>query len=641
VQIPSKIGRYEVIDRLATGGMAEVFICSEHGMAGLERLVVVKRILPHLARHAQFIEMFLDEARYMARLNHPNVVNVHELGEDDGLPYLAMEYVPGASVRQILISAIELDIDTPLGAAIGIILQACAGAHAAHELTDPKGMLVGLVHRDISPQNLVVTIQGNVKLLDFGIAKATESPELDDDTRTALKGKVSYMAPEQCKQESLDRRADVFALGIVVWEMLAQARLFKRESDLESMQAIVGGDIKNLRTIRPDIPATIVDAIERALDKDKAERYATADQMRRALVDACARENVRCDIDMVASFVKPLLGEAHIRKTADLLLKAEERTRAGEEERTAVSSPSVSAPSRPLVTPVVEPRQRSRAGLWLLFAAALIGGGLFGRMMVEVPTGAPIVFAFPATANPDLVLGDLGGLASHLESSTHRPVKLIVSDSYEGLTHALLTGEAALASLPPNAYVQAKKTDPAIAILASKVVDGASGVDGVIYVRDSSKIATLLDLRGVKFCFPDPLSTTGYVLPRRAIRRAGLDPDHDIVPHISGKHTQVLRDLVDGVCEAGATYSGGYVAADRAGVPVAQLRQLAITGRAPRDAICASPKVTAAESAMLQQALLSYRPKAAAQEDTRVEHISGFEKATDAEYDAIRDALAD
>src|SRR5688572_13881575 len=284
--------------------MAEIFVCCERGLAGLERLVVIKRILPHLAVHPQFVEMFLAEARYVARLNHPNVVQIFELGEDGTAPYLAMEYVSGGSVRDVLVTAIENDVRTPLGAAIGLIAQACAGAHAAHELTDPSGKSLGLVHRDTSPHNLMVTGEGHVKLLDFGIAKATEVAELDDHTRTgALKGKVHYMAPEQCKQEPLDRRADVFALGIVLWELLAQERLFKRDSDLDSMQAIVTSDLKPLARIRPDLPRAIVGAVEKSLRRDKAERYATADEMRRALLDACAKHGIRCDADAVSAFV--------------------------------------------------------------------------------------------------------------------------------------------------------------------------------------------------------------------------------------------------------------------------------------------------------------------------------------------------
>ena len=198
--IPERIGRYSVIDRLATGGMAEVFVCVERQRyaaveAAVERLVVVKRILPHLAIHQAFVDMFLAEARYVARIQHPNVVQIFELGEDSGTPFLSMEYVAGCSLRDLLVAAIESGQAIPPGVAAALAAQACAGAHAAHELKDGAGKLLGLVHRDISPHNLMVTAEGHVKLLDFGIAKATDAIGQDNTRTGALKGKVHYMAP--------------------------------------------------------------------------------------------------------------------------------------------------------------------------------------------------------------------------------------------------------------------------------------------------------------------------------------------------------------------------------------------------------------------------------------------------------------
>jgi phosphate/phosphite/phosphonate ABC transporter binding protein len=684
--IPRRIGRYEVIDRLATGGMAEVFICCERGMAGLERLVVVKRILPHLAVHGAFVDMFLAEARYVARLNHPNVVQIYELGEHTGAegppsPYLAMEYVAGSSLRDVLIAAIEKGVDTPVGAGVGLIAQACAGAHAAHELTDAAGKALGLVHRDISPHNLMVTGEGHVKLLDFGIAKATELADVDDHTRTgALKGKVHYMAPEQCKQEPLDRRADVFALGIVLWELLAQERLFKRESDLDSMQAIVTADLKDLRKFRKDIPAGVVAAVEKALRRDKNERYATADEMRKALVDACAAEGVRCDLDAVASFVKPLIGDVHAQRSAQLISLAQEKTRAtpaadavisddatlvdkrvgknaagegaAELEVTATDKrpraareaalrerpPSTVKPTPGTAVPVRRRRAVVQAAAIGLVVGLFIAGGFVVRKYIlDAPTGPPLTVAFPSTADRGLVIADLAPLRTYLEEKLHRPVEIDVPDSYEALLDRFLAGQVAVAVLPPNTYVQAKKREPRIELIAQKIIDGASGSDGVIFVHETSKVQSIADLKGRRFCYPDPLSTTGWVLARKALKQAGVDPDKDVIAHISGNHINVLRDIVTGVCEAGATYSGGYLAADRAGVPVAQVKLLANTGRSPQDAICTGPSVSAQDRKRIQDALLSYDPKELGVIGGRVERISGFARTIDGDYDGIRD----
>ena len=260
-----KLGRYELIERIATGGMAEIFLALERGVQGLERLVVIKRILPHLAQHERFVDMFLEEARIVARINHPNVVLIHELGEENGSFFIAMEYVAGSSFRTLMRSAAKADIPIPLDVCVGLITQACAGTHAAHEIKGASGEHIGLVHRDISPHNLMVTADGHVKLLDFGIAKATEIAE--EHTKTgALKGKVHYMSPEQCQQRGLDRRSDVFALGICMWELCTARRLFKRESELMTMQAIVAGDTWAAKEFRPDMSDELNDAIMRALE---------------------------------------------------------------------------------------------------------------------------------------------------------------------------------------------------------------------------------------------------------------------------------------------------------------------------------------------------------------------------------------
>lgn len=715
--VPKRIGRFEVLGRLATGGMADVFICSERGLGGLERFVVVKRILPNLVVHPAFVEMFLAEARYVARLNHPNVVQIIELGEEadhtlGATPYLAMEYVAGSSLRDVLVASIERFVLPPVGAAIGLIAQACAGAHAAHELTDPEGKPLGLVHRDISPHNLMVTGEGHVKLLDFGIAKATEAQDLEDSTRTgALKGKVHYMAPEQCKQEPLDRRADVFALGIVLWELLAQERLFKRDSDLDSMQAIVSGDLRKLAGLRPDIPRPIVDAVEKALRRERQDRYATADEMRRGLVDACAQAHIRCDLDAVAAFVGPLIGEQQAQRRTQLLTLASERTEATPAERagdatlvdkrlgrhgagaergvgsqsaaiaddargatgdggstspsrasgtasrsasgTASRSTSASESAGPALAPsssltssrASSPPGRGTRGLQRshVVAAAVALAGALGLLVVQSfapPTGPPLRIGFPGTAQPELVLEDLRPLDAHLERRLGRPVEVVVSSSYEQLLAWFQDGSIAVAVLPPNTYVQARERLPDIRLLAQKIIDGASGSDGVLVVHEESAATTVAELRGKRVCFADPLSTTGYVLARKALRAAGLDPDADVLPHLSGNHIQVLRDVVDKVCEAGATYSGGYLAADRAGVPVARLRQLAITGRSPQDALCIRGTATDDEVSQIRAALLAYDPTALGPLGARVERITGFELVSDHDYDAVRELAA-
>jgi serine/threonine protein kinase len=231
----TQFGKYSLVARLATGGMAEIFLARLTGVAGFEKLVCIKRILPHLARDKQFVAMFLDEARIAARISHPNVCQVFELGEIEGSYYLAMEYLEGVPLACFRRPDFYGEMPDPRLVA-GIAVQACEGLHHAHQLKNTDGSEMEVVHRDISPQNLFVTVDGVVKVLDFGIAKIQ-----DATVRTstgAVKGTYAYMAPEQLRGERVDRRTDVFALGIVMWETLMRRHLFRRDTDFLTFQAI-------------------------------------------------------------------------------------------------------------------------------------------------------------------------------------------------------------------------------------------------------------------------------------------------------------------------------------------------------------------------------------------------------------------
>ena len=732
--IPEQIGRYQVIDRLAVGGMAEVFICIERQLAGLERLVVVKRILPHLAMHENFVEMFLAEARWVARINHPNVVQIHELGADSSnvgnTPFLSMEYVAGCSLRDLLVAAIEADSPLPVGVAVGLALQACAGAHAAHELTGGDGKALGLVHRDISPHNLMVTADGHVKLLDFGIAKATEDTGLDNNTRTgALKGKVHYMAPEQCQQQPLDRRSDVFALGVVAWELLASERLFKRHSELEAMQAIVNGELRDLRTIRADVPVAVIVVVEKALHPQKEQRYQTAEAFKRALVEASrAAGVVDTSGETIAAFLGPLLG-ARFEERKQALLQAARlqnpaaatsklpRTKTGslsmahpvagaaaghsedEGDSTVVDKPGQravvdhspaggraahdvdsadafddladkdtvrargfdaviggdvgtaqtssslsslsSSPSLPSLPGL--PMRRRRPWLLGVVVAALTCVVVTAVLLI-VPTlrgpavsGATMVIAWPPTVAPVALEVELKVLARLLEEQTHRPVDIRMSSSYDDVVTTLKSGDAGFAILPPYLFLDARRATPGLRPLATKMIDGSTGSDGVIVVAESSSATDLRGLKGSTFCYPDKKSTTGWLLARATMRKQKVDPDVDLVTHISGNHTQVLRDVTSGVCVAGATYSGGYLAADRAGIPVGRVRTLMITGRSPQDMVVAAPATSSADQELMLKALLAIDPMRSLGQDTvgTLERISGFAVPRLAEYEAL------
>lgn len=266
-------GRYQLLSKLATGGMAQVFLARQTGPDG-ERLVVLKRILPHLAENEEFVRMFLQEARVAARLHHPGIAQVFDLGKVSDSFFLAMEYVHGEDFRRIVRQASADGRPLPVPLACRMVAGAAAGLHAAHEALDEKGQPLNVVHRDVSPQNLLVTFEGQVKVIDFGIAKAADSA---NTTRTGvLKGKYSYMSPEQADGRRVDRRSDVFALGIVLYELVTQQRLFRRATDLATIQAVLACKVQPPSNINPAIDPDLDALLLRVLTKDRDKRTPTA-----------------------------------------------------------------------------------------------------------------------------------------------------------------------------------------------------------------------------------------------------------------------------------------------------------------------------------------------------------------------------
>jgi serine/threonine protein kinase len=268
-------GKYELIAKIATGGMAEIFLArGSRNSANKKDLIVLKRILPHLAEDEHFVTMFRDEAELAAQLIHRNVCHVHEFGEFAGTWFIAMEYLHGVPLSRMMTRLSKAGKMLDHRVVAGIIVQACEGLHAAHEAKGPDGTLLNVVHRDVSPPNIMVTGDGTVKLLDFGIAKARGA---NSRTRTGtVKGKNAYMSPEQILGKPLDRRSDVFALAIVMYEMLAIKRLFHRDSDFLTFKAITEEPIPDIRERRPDMPPGMRAALLQAMARDPNGRFDTA-----------------------------------------------------------------------------------------------------------------------------------------------------------------------------------------------------------------------------------------------------------------------------------------------------------------------------------------------------------------------------
>jgi len=283
---PAHLGRYELVARLASGGMGEIFLARLEGAAGFEKLCVIKRILPHLADDPRFRAMLIGEARIASMMTHPNVCQVHELGETDGQLYIVMEYLEGITILPLLRKLSKEAGQLDLGCVSSVIQQASDGLHYAHELKDRSGQSLGIVHRDVTPSNIFVTESGIVKVLDFGIAKVKDASA---HTQTGtVKGKYAYMAPEQLRGAAIDRRADVFALGVAAYELLALRRLFQRKTDYLTFRAVMEQPIMDIRHYRPDCPDALAVALARALDRDPERRFATARQFGSAVQEAIA-----------------------------------------------------------------------------------------------------------------------------------------------------------------------------------------------------------------------------------------------------------------------------------------------------------------------------------------------------------------
>ncbi len=279
-QSSNVLGKFKLIAELGRGGMSEVYLAVVAGPAGFNKLVVIKLIKAELAEDPDFINMFLEEARLSARLSHPNIVQTNEVGEVGGRYYIAMEYLEGQPYSRIL-HRLGRDRGLPLGMSLRVLSDVLSGLQYAHELADFDGSPLGVVHRDVTPHNVFVTYDGQVKVVDFGIAKAMNSSH---ETRTGmLKGKVGYMAPEQAKGERVDRRADIFSVGVMLWEAAVGRRLWKGLNEVQILHQLLSGEIPSPRSMRPDISAPLDALIMKSLASDRDKRHGSAQELQGAL----------------------------------------------------------------------------------------------------------------------------------------------------------------------------------------------------------------------------------------------------------------------------------------------------------------------------------------------------------------------
>jgi eukaryotic-like serine/threonine-protein kinase len=266
--------RYRVVEKLESGGMAEVFRAESEGLQGFKKQVAIKRVLPHLSEKKKFISMFLDEARLSAQLSHSNCVQVFDIGVGDNAYFIVMEFVDGANLKAIAESLKKQGRDFPVQCAAFIALEICKGLSYAHEMRDPNGVELHLVHRDMSPPNVLVTKHGEVKIVDFGLAKANS--QLERSEPGIIKGKFSYLSPEAAMGQEVDARTDIFAVGIILWELLAGQRLFLGETDFQTVKRVQQAVVPPISQINKRVPPELERIVNRALARDPAARYPTA-----------------------------------------------------------------------------------------------------------------------------------------------------------------------------------------------------------------------------------------------------------------------------------------------------------------------------------------------------------------------------
>jgi serine/threonine protein kinase len=429
---PTRVGRYEVITHLATGGMAQIYLARQTGLGAFERHVVLKTILRERANDQRFVTMFLDEAKLAATLNHQNIAQVYEVDHADGAYYMAMEYVHGENARAMLETTLRRGWTIPLELAVMIVSGAAAGLHHAHERKGKNGQPLNIVHRDVSPANIMVGYDGSVKVLDFGIAKAEERA-----TKTVggtIKGKYGYMSPEQCKGRSLDRRSDIFALGICLYELTTLRRAFKGNDDFETMKRIVSGEVMLPSVAVPGYPRELEAIVLTAMATDPNSRFQSGAEMIEALDAFAQRAKVVGSNTAMGRFMVQLFGMRKepwvVESGPSVSARAETldgRASTVDDEATAVIDDSPgsraegSSDSYPIIinqhgstpprgaefVPIAEEQADAEASDWSTSDGATKRGvGRAGRPSDPTPIPRPIVMApLPAAPEPVARLG--------------------------------------------------------------------------------------------------------------------------------------------------------------------------------------------------------------------------------------------
>ncbi|MDX2015305.1 MAG: serine/threonine-protein kinase [Myxococcaceae bacterium] len=448
------LGKYTLVRKLATGGMAEVFLARADGPMGFQKKLVVKRILPHFGEDQNFINMFLSEARLAAELNHPNVVQIFDFGQAEGQYYIAMEFIDGPNLRALNKAARETVGPISLPLCARILALAAEGLGYAHDLKDQSGQAMNLVHRDISPDNVLVSRNGGVKVVDFGIAKASTQPHLTKSG--VIKGKLAYMPPEQLAREPLDRRADIFALGVVLYELACGAMPFDATSEVSIIQAIMGNEpLVRASVKRPDLPRALDAIISKCLEKKPQDRYSSCRELQHDLERFIASTGEVVSVADVGKLVEHLFPQDHEATLQNVLPPGGmplDKTFPSQEskERTAPPVPTEAqgtGMSQTTLRPVPD-QARSKAPLMVgvVLALAAVGIGAWVATHKDPPPAVPVPPPLPPLA---AVVIDAGPPVAQPEADAGALAVAELVDA--GLDEAVDAGPAQLVAAEPDA----------------------------------------------------------------------------------------------------------------------------------------------------------------------------------------------
>lgn len=395
-ELPRQLGKYTLLRALASGGMAKVYLAIQRAVAGFEKLVVIKRILPDLARDPAFVDMLLSEARTAATLNHPNIVQTFDVGEAEGTYYIAMEHINGEDIRSVVRAMKRANVtEFPVEHTLSIILGCCAGLAYAHEKKDLEGNPIHIVHRDISPQNVLITFTGDVKIVDFGIAKTADAAIGERTQAGQLKGKVPYMSPEQASGKEVDHRSDIFAVGIMLFELTTGRRLFKAKSEFETLKLICERDYPRPSQIRPSYPKALEAIVMRALEKDPEDRYQSARDMQADLESFIREERIAVSAVSLAGWMK-MLFEDKIAEQKEALQDVKQLADVIASQKTSITETDVfptTTTGASIITgtdiAALTAGQRRGGKMWMGVSVAVIAAAAAGVAFFVVMTKPP------------------------------------------------------------------------------------------------------------------------------------------------------------------------------------------------------------------------------------------------------------